>query len=498
MPEEGIFISSMTLGADHSIMVNHMPKGVDFKSFSEKYFPAAKVDETSISKFGLFGSDIDYNTYFPEVTSKEFNPEEDEFIEPVFRLLSNCIVSKNYMPTEFPADVLKASMPLMVGQTVNCDHETNIGNAIGSVKEVFWQESYKVGNKVIPAGMNGVFRIDGKANPRIARGINMDPPSIHSNSVTVQFEWKPSHNFDNAYEFWDKLGTYDEKGEMIRRIATRIISYKETSLVSHGADPYAQKLDKDGKIINPGYADSVYSSFSEQVKEKMSRRVSLYDFKTFGDVAVMHNTSDSINKGEETSLQQQTNPNNITNSNSNSMPKELQEFLEQLFGENMLSLAEGTSASVELVLSEVKRLVQENASLTADKSTAESSIQSLKDQIETLKKEAKDNESFISMGKDHFKEVKDATTASYKKLVGEGKEDANILTLIESVDSLSTLKSLKSSYDAQLEEKYPLHCADCGSKNINRASSVTTQENSDETKVSSTEEVLDRLAEKKR
>lgn len=495
MPEE--FISSMVLGADHSIMVSHIPHGIDYKSFSEKYFPAAKVNRESVEKFGLFGSDIDYNTYFPDVDPKQFNPGEDEFIEPVFRLLSNCIVSKNYMPTEFPADVLKASMPLMVGQTVNCDHETNIGNAIGTVKEVFWQEAYTVDGKEIPAGMNGVLKIDGKANPRIARGINMDPPSIHSNSVTVQFEWKPSHNFDDPYEFWDKLGTYDDKGEMVRRIATRIISYKETSLVSHGADPYAQKLDKENHIINPGYADSVYSSFSEQVKEKMSRRVSLYDFKSFGDVAIMHNTSSITNKGDnEISLQDP----NINNSNSNSMPKDLQEFLDQLFGENMLSLAEGASASVELVLSEVKRLVQENQTLAENKTTAESSIQSLNEQIITLQNEAKANEPFIQMGKDHFKEVKEATTASYKKLMGEGKEDANILTLIEKVDSLATLQSLKATYDAQLEEKFPLHCADCGSHNVNRASSVSEDKNHEKHEEVSNEtvDVLNRIAEKKR
>ena len=51
------------------------------------------------------------------------------------------------------------------------------------------------------------------------------------------------------WEFYDKLGTIAEDGTMVRRIATRIISYKETSLVSHGADPFAQ-LIKDNKINN--------------------------------------------------------------------------------------------------------------------------------------------------------------------------------------------------------------------------------------------------------
>lgn len=492
MPD--ILVATMTLGAGHSIMVPNVPKGLDLKSLSEKYFGAAKVDQSTVEKFGLFSSDIDYNTYFPDVTPKDFNPAEDEFIEPVFRLLSACIVSKNYMPTEFPADVLKASIPLMVGQTVNCDHETNIGNAIGTVSEAFWQEAYKMGDKEIPAGMNGRLKIDAKANPRIARGINMDPPSIHSNSVTVQFEWKPSHNFEDPWEFWDKLGTYDENGEMIRRIATKIISYKETSLVSHGADPFAQKLDTDGKIINPGYAAAVYNSFSEVIKEKISHSCRAYsstDYKALGEVAVMYNTSKIINEGKPSSPVDQ-------NQNNNSMNKELQEFLEKLFGEGMLTLTEGASASVEIVLSEVKKLIQDKTDLDTKLSEAQAQITSLTGEVQSLKDEAEANKSYVQMGKDHFKEVKEATTASYKKLVGEGKEDANILTLIEKVDSLSTLLSLKATYDAQLEEKFPLHCADCGSKNINRGSSISTQENHEGNHEKTTQEVLEGLANKKR
>ena len=483
----------MILGAGHSIMIPHAP--VIPAGFSEKFFEAAKTNKDTISKFGLF-SNIDYNTFFPEVKPKDFNPNEDEFIEPIFRLLSNCIVSKNYMPTEFPADVLKASIPLIIGQTVNCDHETNIGNAIGSVVDAFWQEAYKTADgKEIPAGINGKLKIDAKANPRIARGINMDPPSIHSNSVTVQFEWKPSHNFENPWEFWDKLGTYDDKGEMVRRIATRIISYKETSLVSHGADPFAQLLNNDGKIINPGYADSVYNSFSEVIKEKVShscRAVSVTDFKAFGEVAVMHNTSKTNNEGKQPSPVD-------TNQNSNTMNKELQEFLEKLFGEDMLTLAEGTSASVELVLTEVKNLIQEKKDLSTQLAEAKKTNTSLQERVDTLENEAKTNKVMVEIGQNHFKEVKEATIASYKKLVGEDKADANILALIEKIDSLQTLVSFKATYDAQLEEKYPLHCADCGSHNINRASSVSQEENGDKKpEVKSNEDILNELAEKSR
>lgn len=55
-------------------------------------------------------------------------------------------------------------------------------------------------------------------------------------------------------EFYQKLGTYDSKGEMVRRIVTEVVRYLETSLVSHGADSFAQKIGSDGKIVNPTFA----------------------------------------------------------------------------------------------------------------------------------------------------------------------------------------------------------------------------------------------------
>lgn len=480
------FISSMVLGADHSIMVNNVPTGVKLDAFSEKYFEAAKKTPESLEKFGLFGSDIDYNTYYPDATPADFDPAKDEFIEPVFRLLSACIVSKNYMPTEFSEEVIKASMPLMVGQTVNCDHSTDIGNAIGSVLDVAWQDAYVDGGKKIPGGMNGILRIDAKANPRIARGINMDPPSIHSNSVTVQFEWKPSHEFEHPWEFWDKIGTYDDKGELVRRIVTRIISYKETSLVSHGADPYAQKIEK-GKIINPGYADSVYNSFSEQIKEKMSRSYSYQSFKEIDVTEGDHKTSINNNEGEQ--------KNSITLNQNNSMPEALQQFLDQLFGDGMISLSEGATASTELALTEVKRLITENSDLSAKVADKDSTITSLNEQIDTMKNEAKANEKFIDMGKNHFKEVKEATLASYKKL-NDGKEDAHIISLIEGVQDLDTLMAMNKSYQDQLNEKFPLHCDDCGSKNVSRASSVSASEQEGDKKSESISDTISRISKK--
>lgn len=453
------FIDTMILSGGHSVMANHLPGIVPLQSFSDNYFKATKVDT---EKYGLFGASIDYNTYYPNVTKEDLNPQDSEFIEPVFRLLSNCIVAKDYNPTEFPEEVLKASMNLLIGQTVNCDHETEIGNAIGSIKSVSWQDSYKADNGVvIPGGINGVLKIDAKANPRIARGILMDPPSIHSNSVTVMFEWVKSHDMSDA-EFREKFNTRLEDGSLVHRVTKKIIAYKETSLVSHGADPFAQII-ANGKINNPDYAGARYYSYADMQPmdfNALKTKVSYYDFKGTNQISTMYNTSKFNHEG---------NQNPPKNNNMN----EVEKFLEQLFGQDLLSLAEGSTPTVELALSQIKDIISENQSLSEAKTKAEGEVTSLKEEVDSLKETIKVNEKMVSLGTSYLGDVREATVASYKKTVSEDNMDQNILSLLEAeTTNVETLLSLKATYDAQVEAKFPLHCADCGSNNVNRASSM--------------------------
>ena len=64
--------------------------------------------------------------------------------------------------------------------------------------------------------------------------------------------------------------------------------------------------------------------------------------------------------------------------------------------------------------------------------------------------------------------------------MGEDKVDENIISLLESnTTSIETLISLTKTYDSQLEEKFPIVCKECGSKNVSRASSVTKDDESE-------------------
>ena len=151
--------------------------------------------EISVERFGLFEvATPNFHTYYPDITEEDLKPKDSEFIAPLFRALSAVTVNKRWNPVDFAKNgVLKASMSKLVGQTIFANHEAVVGNEIGAVADVAWQESYTTDSGVVvPAGINAVFKIDGKAHPNIARKLRMTPPAIHSNSVTVQFLWEQS------------------------------------------------------------------------------------------------------------------------------------------------------------------------------------------------------------------------------------------------------------------------------------------------------------------
>ena len=462
------FQESMVIGAGHSILMGNIPNAIQDKdnltTFSENYFKWNNTSKESLMRLGFFGSDINYNTYYPDLKPEDLKPNDSEFIEPMFRLLSAAIVSKNWNPVDFSRNgVLKASMPLLVGQTVNCDHSTDIGNAIGSVSKVVWQESYKVDGYTIPAGINGILKIDGKANPRIARGILMDPPSIHSNSVTVQITWDKSHPELEDSDFWDKLGTYDSEGNFICKVCTGIIRYTETSLVSHGADTFAQKIGKDGKIVNPTFAKQTYETYKEH-EENGGKEFFFLDNKT--DLEY-YNT-------------QQVNNNKVENNNLSNikMDKELKEFLEKLFGKDMLTLSEGKEASPEEALYLIQKIVSDKASLTDTVNDLTKEKAELEEKISNLEAEKTSLTEQANLGKTYISKLREEACNNYRKLMGDSfKEDDAIYVMLKAENTpVVTLEGLNKTYAQKLEEAYPMHCNHCGSKDVSRASSVEDSE----------------------
>lgn len=485
-------ISELTLGSGHSIMLGNKPKQLSDEELFSKFFEASKVNDT-IDSYGLFGSDLNYNTYYPGVTKEDFEPKDSEFIEPVYRLLSEAIVSK-YWPTDFSQNnVLKKSMNMLVGQTVNCDHETSVGNAIGTVKSVYWQPAYKdeTTGLMIPAGINGVLKIDAKSNPRIARGVMMDPPSIHSNSVTVRFKWEKSHPEYDDDKFFNLMGTYDSKGVLIRRVVSEIVSYMETSLVSHGADPFAKKIGADGKITHSKDALRTYS-FSEMVESKnyyFSDFKGLKPSETHEDT--LHNTMVYINENEPSKI----------NSNNNKKETKM-DLLEQLFGEGMLILADGQERTSEVALQLIRELVSSKTSLSQEVATLTEKLRLAEEAnnpevVTQLNQQIEADKPFVTIGKQSVTSLRETAVADYTKLMGD-KVDQSMLNILQNAD-YNTLVTLNSTHKTQLDEKFPLSCKSCGSHDVSRGSATTQNKEDDEVKDTpvSTEQALSDIRNKK-
>jgi len=166
-------------------------------------------------------------------------PQSDsEFFRCRFRALSQILI-EDYALDFTQEGVLEKSVPLLKNQTVYTDHNVDIDNWIGVVENSLWDKDFS------PPGVDADLKIDRVNNQKIIRGLSIEPPAIHSCSVTVFYTWHKSHPdlSDDMFDpdcFWWLLGT-EKDGEIVRIIVDEILQYGELSLVWQGADPYAKR-----------------------------------------------------------------------------------------------------------------------------------------------------------------------------------------------------------------------------------------------------------------
>lgn len=176
---------------------------------------------------------------------------ETTYLVP-FRLVSAAIIGAgSWKATDFSQNnVLRMAMNLLMGKPVYKNHGLwDVDNWLGVVNEISWTESYVQDGVTVPAGIDGVLAIDIQTDDRKSIATGIATGAIRSNSVTVEFEWVPSHEFESEYTFWELLGTMVD-GRMVCRVVTRIIDFHETSIVGLGADPFAKKIMVNGNLID--------------------------------------------------------------------------------------------------------------------------------------------------------------------------------------------------------------------------------------------------------
>lgn len=172
-------------------------------------------------------------------------PADEDYISVNFRALSKTIVPGHWIDWS-KDNVLEESVSMLLGATVYPNHNYwDVNNWLGSVSNAAWDAEGKNADGV--AGINATYKIDALMNPRIARGLLMSPPAIHSTSMTVLFEFEYSHPdiaADDKWKFMRLLGE-EVDGTIVRFIVTKIREYWEASLVFQGADRLAKKYEDD-------------------------------------------------------------------------------------------------------------------------------------------------------------------------------------------------------------------------------------------------------------
>lgn len=195
--------------------------------------------------------------------------EADGFIIRPFRMLSAVLIDGYFLDLSDQA-MLKKALPLFNNVTIFKNHNPDVDDWVGVALNARWSE------EGVP-GIDADFKIDKANNPRLARGLSMQPPAINACSVELRFQAKRSHA-DMGWEFYENLGR-EVDGQIVRWIVTRLTRIPEVSLVYAGADPNAKALALDRfQTGGPSHvsAQSLLSTKTSTIQEeKMEEELKL-------------------------------------------------------------------------------------------------------------------------------------------------------------------------------------------------------------------------------
>lgn len=448
--------------------------------------------------FGWLGNQSDY---YADATKNSVTPKEEDFLRVPFRLITAGIVGGgSWKATDFSkAGILKDSTKMLLGKPVFKDHETDLDNWVGIVESVKWSESFMSNGVLVPAGIDGVLLVDVKTNPKIARGLMLG--SIFSNSVTVQFDWTPSHNFDNIYDFYDKIGQLHSDGTMIRRVVTKIHAYHESSLVWLGADPYAKAYAEDGTLKQIDTASVV--NFAKNSAEAK--------FPTKNEENLTEEQTKDLKKSKKYQIVFGIDENvlSLSSKSDSSKNSETKTTVEMNKFAQLFILAFGASLNLTENSSEDDvKLALDKLSLKDD--SMKNEIEKLKVAHSTLVEAAKSvqadvtdanigefvkNHSFVAntqleqykvdapfavAGKAHLDSQRKEAIRLYKVATGDKANDA-VVAMFEKADA-NAIEGLVAQYTNEATAKFSGKCAKCGSKDFTFQSSVVPDDAEVETK----------------
>ncbi|MAX80380.1 MAG: hypothetical protein CL843_09410 [Crocinitomicaceae bacterium] len=432
-------------------------------------------------------------------------PTEDDYVKiPIRHLSAGIVAGGTWRSTEFPEKILKKSASLLKHKPMYVNHAIEIGNNVGLVGDVVWVPSKKEVDKVIPGGLEAPAIIDSKLHTDLCRKLLAWPvPHIQSVSVTVIYEWEPSHEFKNAegdydwFEFDRHVGKI-VKGKMVRRIATKIIDYIESSFVYLGADPYAKiKIGDDlfnidwPSVVNP---EAFETDSTRELYEKSGHYFVSLEKESWTS-HISHNLNvEGLSKNTKTPIE----PFKSSDQNISVMEKEILELLSKLTGVPQDEITPDVLKKYSFIkktsfssLPEIKGI---DSNITGMESL-KTAIEGVNARIEALEKDNKDKSEIIEVLTEKDAEGKSLpftkTTAQelidkanygsklvdsnkkecerlYKVSVGEGKEDPEIIKLINKSTPVEVVSLLKQ-YGGKAAEEFSIKIEEDGSHSFRQS-----------------------------
>lgn len=357
-----------------------------------------------------------------QVLPPEVEAQPEDFVDVTYRALSAAILGDR--PIDFRKEaMLKKGVRLLNGQTVFKDHNTSVDNWVGRVISTSWDSE----TPGLPPGINAVFRLDMVKDPMAVRGVLQG--AIHSASVTVSFQWVPSHpKLMDEGRFFQNLGETIE-GEMVRVIVSKIEKFWEISLVWQGADEFAKQIDENGNPLN------MYEKQDEESLVSLEKIVSVTE--------------------KNVSYYKQEEP----------MSEKLKAAFKKVFGaevteENFEELA--SKFAFDHAAARMKAAAKEKEELELKLVDANKKSEELEKKISALTPQAE-------LGAAHLKSVRDEAARLYKVSKGSEAKEVILKTLADA--SLEIAVAWKEEFEAEVEAKFPQKCQDCGSAKVSRQSS---------------------------
>lgn len=467
--------------------------------------PANNKDELKLmrSQFGLFGGD-NYRQALVNTNLEDAVPKQEDFLPFWFRHISATIVGGyTWKATEFPEKVLKKSTPMLSLKPVFVNHDLQVSNIIAGIGQTKWTNGFKSSDGVkVPPGIDAPIWVDGRLHPDICRKLAAFPvPHIQSVSVTVTYEWEPSHVFEDregnedTWLFESRIGQMVD-GEMVRRVATEILEYYETSLVWAGADPFAKILNEKGEPINIEKSAIIgMQKFSDDPLVSLYKEQNRYfvNDSCFSIIKKIDLQREVIGKITKTENFSQTPKRNETNSKTLKMD-ELINFLAEKLNVKPEEVTTELLEKYSLVpvddhnsLVNLKKAagdIEKFKALKTAKETAESEVETLKadktkleGEKTTLETEKTENASLVTFATERLKAAKDEALRLLK-LSKKGEEpDKSIVSLIERAETEKDFNSLNGmilQYGGKAFDTFEGKCNECGSLNIGFRSSAQT------------------------